>query len=229
MLIKLCKLKQQRLKHAVVFIFRQRSLVVTQSGDLQFDTIPPSPQRRLHFLLGIAPYQVKLMRPQTIQRCTITGALDCADTPKPVGGRSQSVRIVIQQRMLGRQPSLRLVEVGHVSRGDQIGFQKGRLPILVQIRRRIANRFAHEAAKTGKVLFEQERLDVDGAYFASPIAAGGNIYFASTKGIVTVIEPGDTLKVIARNDLEEAIPGTPAVAGDALYLRSANHLWAFGR
>jgi outer membrane protein assembly factor BamB len=81
--------------------------------------------------------------------------------------------------------------------------------------------------KTGKVLFEQERLDVDGAYFASPIAAGGNIYFASTKGVVTVIEPGDTLKVIARNDLGEAIPGTPAVAGDTLYVRSAKHLWAF--
>jgi outer membrane protein assembly factor BamB len=84
-------------------------------------------------------------------------------------------------------------------------------------------------AKTGKVLFEQERLDVDGAYLASPIAAGRNIYFASTRGVVAVIEPGDTLKVIARNDLGEAIAATPAVAGDTLYVRGANHLWAIRR
>lgn len=79
----------------------------------------------------------------------------------------------------------------------------------------------------GKVLFEQERLDVDGAYFASPIAANGSIYFGSSKGVVTVVEPGDTLSVKARNDIGEAVFATPAVAGDTLYVRSAKHLWAF--
>lgn len=82
-------------------------------------------------------------------------------------------------------------------------------------------------AKSGKVLFEQERLDVDGGYFPSPIAANGRIYFASTKGIMAVIEPADALNVKARNDIGEAIFATPAVAGDTLYVRSANHLWAF--
>lgn len=82
-------------------------------------------------------------------------------------------------------------------------------------------------AKIGKILFEQERLGADGGYFPSPIAANGHIYFASTKGIMAVIEPGDTLSVSARNDLGEAIFATPAVVGDTLYVRSANHLWAF--
>lgn len=82
-------------------------------------------------------------------------------------------------------------------------------------------------AKSGKVLFEQERLDVDGAYFASPIAAHGHIYFASSKGIVSLVEPADTLKVKTRNDLGEAIFATPAIVRDTLYLRSAKHLWAF--
>jgi outer membrane protein assembly factor BamB len=81
-------------------------------------------------------------------------------------------------------------------------------------------------AKSGKVLFEQERLGVDGAYFASPIAANGHIYFGSSKGLVTVIEPADTLNVEARNDFGEGIFATPAIVGDTIYVRSANHLWA---
>jgi outer membrane protein assembly factor BamB len=81
-------------------------------------------------------------------------------------------------------------------------------------------------AKTGKVLFEQERLGVDGAYFASPIAANGHIYIASSKGVIAVVEPADTLKVKARNDFGEGIFGTPAIVADTLYVRSANHLWA---
>jgi outer membrane protein assembly factor BamB len=83
-------------------------------------------------------------------------------------------------------------------------------------------------AKSGKILFEQERLDADGAYFASPIAANGHIYFGSSKGIVTIVEPADTLNVKARNDLGEPVLATPAIAGSTLYVRSANHLWAFG-
>jgi outer membrane protein assembly factor BamB len=83
-------------------------------------------------------------------------------------------------------------------------------------------------AKSGKVLFEQERLEVDGSYFASPIAANGSIYFGSSKGVVTVVEPADTLKVKARNDIGEAIFATSAITGNTLYVRSANHLWAFG-
>ncbi|MBI2948333.1 MAG: PQQ-binding-like beta-propeller repeat protein [Verrucomicrobia bacterium] len=84
-------------------------------------------------------------------------------------------------------------------------------------------------AKTGKILFEQERLGADGEYYASPICANGNIYLASTRGVVSVIEAGDTLKVLARNDLSERLMATPAIADHKLYVRTANHLWAFGK
>ncbi|MBI4660569.1 MAG: PQQ-binding-like beta-propeller repeat protein [Verrucomicrobia bacterium] len=84
-------------------------------------------------------------------------------------------------------------------------------------------------AKTGKILFEQERLGADGEYYASPVCANGNIYFASTRGVVTVIEAADTLKVLARNDLGERIMATPAIADHKLYVRTATHLWAFGK
>jgi outer membrane protein assembly factor BamB len=82
--------------------------------------------------------------------------------------------------------------------------------------------------KTGDPLFEQERLDADGEYFASPVAANGHIYFASTRGTVTVIAPADKLEVKARNQLRERIQATPAIADNKLYVRTESHLWAFG-
>jgi len=84
-------------------------------------------------------------------------------------------------------------------------------------------------SKTGKVLFEQERLAAAGGYFASPIAAAGRIYTACTSGAMVVLEAADTVKPLATNDLHEAIMATPAIVGDRLYVRSANHLWAFGK
>jgi outer membrane protein assembly factor BamB len=84
-------------------------------------------------------------------------------------------------------------------------------------------------ASSGKVLFEQERLGADGGYFASPIAAAGRIYAASTRGAVVVFDAADTLKVLATNELRDAIMATPAIAGDRLYVRTAAYLWAFGK
>ena len=84
-------------------------------------------------------------------------------------------------------------------------------------------------AKTGQPLYEQERLEVLGQYWASPIAADGKIYFASTRGNIAVIEAADSVKVLARNKLEERIDATPAIADNKFYVRTAKHLWAFGK
>jgi hypothetical protein len=47
-------------------------------------------------------------------------------------------------------------------------------------------------------------------------------------GIVTVLEAGDKLNVLARNNLEERLMATPAIADGKLYIRTAGHLYAFG-
>ena len=83
-------------------------------------------------------------------------------------------------------------------------------------------------AKGGSKLYEQERLNADGEYFASPIAANGHLYFCSSKGVVTVGAAGDTLLIKSRNPLGEPIFATPAIADDKLYIRTDEHLWAFG-
>jgi outer membrane protein assembly factor BamB len=83
-------------------------------------------------------------------------------------------------------------------------------------------------AKTGKILYLQERLGAAGSYYASPVAANGRIYAASLNGVMVVFEAGDTLNVIARNNLEDRTMATPAIVSDKLYVRTAGHLYAFG-
>lgn len=83
-------------------------------------------------------------------------------------------------------------------------------------------------AQGGEKLYEQERIGADGEYYASPVAANGHLYFSSSKGTVTVAEAGEALKVKTRNVLGEPIFATPAIADDNLYVRTAEHLWAFG-
>jgi outer membrane protein assembly factor BamB len=82
-------------------------------------------------------------------------------------------------------------------------------------------------SKTGKVIY-RGRINAPGAYFASPVAAGGKVFVASAEGVVTVLGGGETLEVLANNDLGEPVYGTPAPVGSAIYIRSARHLWAFG-
>lgn len=80
---------------------------------------------------------------------------------------------------------------------------------------------------TGKRLLDRERLGIGGQAVASPIAANGYIYVVIGSGDFAVLRAGDTLDVAAVNELGESVRATPALAGDALYVRSAGHLWAF--
>jgi outer membrane protein assembly factor BamB len=81
---------------------------------------------------------------------------------------------------------------------------------------------------TGKVLFD-ERLASPGGYFASPVGADGRIYLCSDRGTVTVVEAGDNLKLLSRNDLGEPIFASPAAVDRTLFVRSKRHLWAFSQ
>jgi outer membrane protein assembly factor BamB len=87
-------------------------------------------------------------------------------------------------------------------------------------------------AKTGKEIYLQERAPAAGRYYASPVAANGFIYFTSLdEGIVTVMKAGaDTADVVVKNPkLGERVAATPAIADNTLYIRTAKHLYAFGK
>lgn len=80
-------------------------------------------------------------------------------------------------------------------------------------------------AATGKELW-RERLG--GQYQASPVAADGKIYYTNLDGVVTVIKAGPKFEVLAKNELGEAILGSPAFAYGQLFLRGETHLFCIG-
>jgi outer membrane protein assembly factor BamB len=83
--------------------------------------------------------------------------------------------------------------------------------------------------KTGKEIYQRRAIE-SGSYYASPVAANGNLYFTSlADGTITVLKGGTTApEVLKKNPpLGERTAATPAIADDTLYVRTANHLWAF--
>jgi len=83
-------------------------------------------------------------------------------------------------------------------------------------------------AKTGELLYSG-RLGAPGYYYSSPVAADNKVYIASEEGVVVVLDAGEQLKVLATNKLDGAILATPALAEGNIYVRTENHLYAFGK
>ena len=81
-------------------------------------------------------------------------------------------------------------------------------------------------AKTGVLLYSG-RLGALGYYYSSPVAADNRVYIASADGVVVVLDAGDTLKILATNKLDGGILATPALAGNNIYIRTEDYLYAF--
>jgi hypothetical protein len=47
--------------------------------------------------------------------------------------------------------------------------------------------------------------------------------------VILVLKDAETMTILKEYDLGEEIYTTPAVADQVLYIRSKNHLWAFGK
>jgi outer membrane protein assembly factor BamB len=83
-------------------------------------------------------------------------------------------------------------------------------------------------ANTGELVYSG-RLGAPGYYYSSPVAADGKIYIASEEGVVVVLDAGDKLNILAKNKLDGAILATPALVDSNIYVRTENHLYAFGK
>ncbi|HEY6168284.1 MAG TPA: PQQ-binding-like beta-propeller repeat protein [Verrucomicrobiae bacterium] len=84
-------------------------------------------------------------------------------------------------------------------------------------------------AKSGEAFYLQERLNAEGYYYSSPVAADGRIYVASANGKLTVIKAGgEKPEILHQADFGERILASPAIAGNNFYLRTASALFAFG-
>jgi outer membrane protein assembly factor BamB len=83
-------------------------------------------------------------------------------------------------------------------------------------------------ATTGELVYSG-RLGAPGFYYSSPVAADNKVYIASEEGVVVVLDGGEQLKVLATNKLDGTILATPALADGNIYVRTENHLYAFGK
>jgi len=77
----------------------------------------------------------------------------------------------------------------------------------------------------GQVRMDKVRLTGLTGLYASPVAAANRIYFPSRNGKTLVIEPGDELKVLATNKLDDHFHASPALAGSQLFLRGLDNLY----
>ena len=57
------------------------------------------------------------------------------------------------------------------------------------------------------------------------VYAAGRIYFFNDTGDSPVIEPGTKFRELAVNTLDEGCMASPAVAGNAIFLRTKTHLY----
>lgn len=77
-------------------------------------------------------------------------------------------------------------------------------------------------ARTGEVRW-QEKLE--GGYSASPLAAGGRIYFQNETGLGTVVAAGREFRRLALNPLGERTLASYAVTGRAFLIRTEGRLF----
>lgn len=100
--------------------------------------------------------------------------------------------------------------------------------------------FAHENlgvvycvnAKTGELVYEQRLNPSPGQIYASPVVAGGRIYYTGRTGRTVVVAAQPKFEQLGVNDLESnrgVFNSSPAVAGDRLLLRSNRALYALGQ
>lgn len=80
-------------------------------------------------------------------------------------------------------------------------------------------------AATGQEVW-RERLG--GNFSASPIEAGGRLYFFNEEGKAFVLAAGREFKKLSENQLDAGFLASPAVSGNALFLRSRTHLYRIG-
>ena len=83
-------------------------------------------------------------------------------------------------------------------------------------------------AKSGKAHWGPERIPGLGDAYSSPVAANGNVYLVGREGKTVVFKDADTFEVVATNELDDGIDGSPVVAGKEMFLRGKQFLYCIG-
>lgn len=79
--------------------------------------------------------------------------------------------------------------------------------------------------KTGKINYESKKLDGMKKVYASPVGVNGFVYVAGRNGMCHVLKDGIEFAVVSQNQLADGIEASPAIIGNALYLRGLKNLY----
>ncbi len=75
----------------------------------------------------------------------------------------------------------------------------------------------------GKVAWKKR---IEGEQFwATPAMAGNHLYIASAEGKVNVIDVANEGALLGTIDMDEEMLASPAISGNAIYLRGVKHIW----
>ena len=80
-------------------------------------------------------------------------------------------------------------------------------------------------ARTGEALYGNQRLGAVRNIYASPVAVGNRVYFASRDGEFLVAKAGPKFEVLAESELDDRFDASPAIVGDEIYLRGRSNLY----
>jgi outer membrane protein assembly factor BamB len=83
-------------------------------------------------------------------------------------------------------------------------------------------------AKTGERKYQQRLAEGKTGFTASPVAAGGKVYFTSEDGDIYVVKAGPTFELLSKNTMGEVCMATPAISQGVLFFRTRGHLVAIG-
>jgi outer membrane protein assembly factor BamB len=81
---------------------------------------------------------------------------------------------------------------------------------------------------TGKIHYSERLGDATQGFTASPVAAGGTLYFTDERGEVFVVPASEKFSVTATNKLGGICLSTPAISEGTLFFRTTEKLIAIG-
>jgi outer membrane protein assembly factor BamB len=84
-------------------------------------------------------------------------------------------------------------------------------------------------ARTGKTVYEDQKLGTRNTVTASPMAADGKLYLQTEDGECYIIKQGPVFEILGVNKLDETFCASPAVSAGRIYLRGRKHLYCVGK
>ncbi len=89
-------------------------------------------------------------------------------------------------------------------------------------------RLAVRNALTGELIYRQRVTKGRNTFSGSAVASSTHLYFPSESGVITTVKVGPEYELVGDNDMQQVVMTTPAIAGDQIFIRTANELFCIG-